>query len=106
MDRDPLRPARLLDIIVTPGVSTHADQLSESALPRRVEAVITTADGKKESRFLPLDQAAGGQRRAFRAGEVTAVRLIVRSSYAASAGKQVAIAEIGFFGPSNSARNQ
>ncbi|KUN41106.1 hypothetical protein AQJ30_04270 [Streptomyces longwoodensis] len=100
------QPTRLLDIIITPGVSTHADQLSESALPRRVEAVITTADGKEESRFLTLDQAAGGQRRAFRAGEVTAVRLIVRSSYAASADKQVAIAEIEFFGPSNTSRNQ
>ncbi|WP_348265902.1 NADase-type glycan-binding domain-containing protein [Streptomyces griseoflavus] len=100
------QPTRLLDVIITPGVSTRADQLSESALPRRVEAVITTADGKKESRFLTLDQAAGGQRRAFRFGEVTAVRLIVRSSYAASADKQVAIAEVEFFGPSNSGRDQ
>ncbi|WP_159774659.1 NADase-type glycan-binding domain-containing protein [Streptomyces sp. HM190] len=100
------QPTRLLDVIITPGVSVRADELSESALPRRVEAVITTADGRKESRFLTLDQAAGGQRRAFRAGEVTAVRLIVRSAYAASADKQVAIAEIEFFGPSNSGRSQ
>ncbi|AZQ38536.1 zinc ribbon domain-containing protein [Streptomyces cyaneochromogenes] len=100
------QPTRLLDVIITPGVSVRADELSESALPRRVEAVITTAGGKKESRFLTLDQAAGGQRRAFRADEVTAVRLIVRSAYAASADKQVAIAEIEFFGPSNSGRSR
>ncbi|KUO09805.1 NADase-type glycan-binding domain-containing protein [Streptomyces sp. DSM 15324] len=100
------QPTQLLDVIITPGVSPRADQLAESALPRRVEAVITTADGTKESRFLTLDQAAGGQRRAFRVGEVTAVRLIVRSSYAVSADKQVAIAEIEFFGPSNSGTHQ
>jgi len=94
-------PTRLLDLIITPGVSARADQLSQSALPHRIEARITTADGKTKTRFLTLDQGAGGQRRAFRVGDVTAVRFILRSASGADAKKQVAIAEIEFFGPSS-----
>lgn len=87
--------------IITPGMPTHADQLSKSALPHRVEARVTLADGKRVTRELTLDQGTGGQRRTFRAGEVTAVRFTLESACQASASKQVAIAEIEFFGPSN-----
>ncbi|MET8450195.1 zinc ribbon domain-containing protein [Streptomyces sp. NPDC005209] len=95
-------PTRLLDLIITPGVSTRPDQLSQSALPHRLKATITTKDGKTTTREITLDQGAGGQRRAFRVGEVTKVRFTIESAYAASAGKQVSIAEIEFFGRSNS----
>jgi hypothetical protein len=98
------RPTRLLDLVITPGVSTRPDQLSESALPHRLDAVITTADGRTTTRSLTLDQGAGGQRHPFRVGDVTAVRFILRSAYGAAADKQVALAEIEFFGPSNSGR--
>ncbi|MFJ4153014.1 NADase-type glycan-binding domain-containing protein [Streptomyces galbus] len=96
------QPTRLLDVIITSGVSTRAEQLRESALPRRVEAVITTPDGTKEPVFRTLDQAAGSPAPGLpRRGEVTAVRLIVRSPHAASADKQVASAEVELFGPSH-----
>lgn len=95
------RPTRLLDLMITSGVSARPDQLSASALPHRVEARITTADGKTTTRYLTLDQGAGGQRRAFRVGDVTVVRFILDSAYGASADKQVSLAEIEFFGPSS-----
>ncbi|MFF0117325.1 zinc ribbon domain-containing protein [Streptomyces prasinus] len=95
------QPTRLLDLVITPGVSTKSDQLQESALPRQLEAQITLADGEKITRTITLDQAAGGQRRKFRVGEVTAVRFVLRSAYGAAPKKQVAIAEIEFFGPSS-----
>ncbi|MFF4296296.1 carbohydrate-binding protein [Streptomyces vinaceus] len=98
------QPTRLLDVIITPGVSTRADKLSQSALPRRVEAVITTSDGRTSPRVLTLDQAAGGQRRTFRAADVTSVRFVLRSGYAAAADKQLALAEIELLGPSNSSK--
>jgi hypothetical protein len=66
--------------------------------------VITTADGRKVTRSLTLDQGAGGQRHPFRVGDVTAVRFILRSAYGGADDKQVALAEIEFFGPSNSGR--
>ncbi|GHE42523.1 NADase-type glycan-binding domain-containing protein [Streptomyces capitiformicae] len=96
------QPTRLLDVIITPGVSTKVDQLTESALPHRIEARITAADGSTSTKIITLDQGAGGQRRKFRVGDVTAVRFILRSAYGADAKKQVAIAEIEFFGRSNS----
>ncbi|MEV4227340.1 zinc ribbon domain-containing protein [Streptomyces bobili] len=94
-------PTRLLDLIITPGTSTRADQLSQSALPHRIKVTITTKDGKTTTRDITLDQSAGGQRRAFRVGEVTKVRFTLESAYGASASKQVAIAEIEFFGRSS-----
>ncbi|MEU5754561.1 NADase-type glycan-binding domain-containing protein [Streptomyces sp. NPDC047853] len=97
-------PTRLLDLIITPGVSTKADRLSESALPHRVRAAVTTKDGRTTTRDLTLDQGPGGQRRPFRVGEVTKVRFTIESAHAASADKQVAIAEIEFFGPSSANR--
>ncbi|UZJ33576.1 NADase-type glycan-binding domain-containing protein [Streptomyces endophytica] len=93
-------PTRLLDLIITPGVSTRADQLGKSALPHRVKATITTKDGGTTTRELTLDPAAGGQRRAFSVGEVTRVRFTIESAHAASADKQLAIAEIELFGRS------
>ncbi|MFJ6692568.1 NADase-type glycan-binding domain-containing protein [Streptomyces sp. NPDC091294] len=94
-------PTRLLDVIITPGVSSRANRLQESALPHRIKATITMKDGSVKTRDLTLDQGAGGQRRPFRVGEVTKVRFTIESAHAASAKKQVAIAEIEFFGPSS-----
>jgi hypothetical protein len=98
-------PVRLLDIGITPGQSKHGDTLTKSALPHRIEARITTDDGKTTVRELNLDQGAGFQRRPFRAQNVTAVRFTIQSAYGADAKKQVAIAEIEFFGPSKAGRS-
>ncbi|MFH8465289.1 NADase-type glycan-binding domain-containing protein [Streptomyces sp. NPDC017991] len=98
-------PTRLLDVVITSGVSAKVEHLQESALPKRIEAQITTADGKKSTRIINLDRSAGGQARKFRVGEVVAVRFILRSAYAADAKKQVSIAEIELFGRSNGSRS-
>jgi hypothetical protein len=66
--------------------------------PHRIEARVTTADGRTTTKDLILDQGVV-QQRAFRFGDVTAVRFVLRSAYGAAANKQVAIAEIEFFGP-------
>nr|WP_329219308.1 zinc ribbon domain-containing protein [Streptomyces sp. NBC_01485] len=94
------QPTRLLELLITSGTSPNANQLTKSALPHRIKATITLKDGKTTTRQITLDQSAGSQQRAFRVGEVTKVRFTIESSYAASADKQVAIAEIEFFGPS------
>ncbi|MFJ9039058.1 NADase-type glycan-binding domain-containing protein [Streptomyces sp. NPDC102406] len=94
------RPTRLLDLVITPGVSAHGDQLGKSAQPHQVDAVITTSEGKKVTRRLTFDQGAGAQRRRFTVGEVTSVRLVVRSAYNTSDDRQLAIAEVEFFGAS------
>lgn len=95
------QPTDLLNVIITPGVSANASELSESALPRRLEVGVTTADGSSTTQELDLDQGAGGQLLDLRAKDVIAVRLTLVAAYAASADKQVAIAEVEFFGPSS-----
>ncbi|GAA0587791.1 NADase-type glycan-binding domain-containing protein [Streptomyces crystallinus] len=95
-------PTRLLDVLITPGVSGRPDKLGDSALPHRIRATVTTKDGKTTNREITLDQGAGAQRRPFRIVDVLRVRFTLESAYAASGDKQVAIAEIEFFGRSSS----
>jgi hypothetical protein len=93
-------PVTLLDVGITAGESTHADTLSKSALPHRLEARITTDSGKVTTKELILDQASGFQLRDFRFHNVTSVRFTLLTAYNTGPKKQVAIAEIEFFGPS------
>ncbi|MFE4057869.1 zinc ribbon domain-containing protein, partial [Streptomyces sp. NPDC059096] len=95
-------PTRLLDLMITSGISARSTDLTEAALPHRIDAVITGADGKKFTRQIVLDQMSGPQRRKFRVGEVSNVRFIIRSAYGAGDKKQVSIAEIEFFRRSTS----
>ncbi|MEU4885762.1 NADase-type glycan-binding domain-containing protein [Streptomyces xinghaiensis] len=95
------QPVDTLEVLITPGVSARSNDLAKSARPSRLEALITTADGKKETRTLTLDQGTR-QQRPLRARDVVSVRFTVVSSFGAGADKQVAIAEIEFFGPSGS----
>ncbi|MFF3087551.1 zinc ribbon domain-containing protein [Streptomyces nojiriensis] len=90
-------PTRLLDILITSGISTKASDLSEAALPHRMDAIITTADGKQTTRRITLDQVSGPQQRKFRAQNVVSVRFVFRSAFNVGADKQVSIAEIEFF---------
>ena len=102
LEADFQQPTNLLNLVLTPGVSTEPGDLAKEADPHRIEVVITTADGKKSTRYLTMDQGSGGQTRSFRVRNVRAVRFILRTAYGAAADKQVAIAEIEFFGRSSS----
>ncbi|CAM5397912.1 NADase-type glycan-binding domain-containing protein [Streptomyces atroolivaceus] len=90
-------PTRLLNILITSGISTKAPDLAEAALPHRMDAIITTADGKKTTRPIKLDQMSGPQQRKFRAENVISVRFVIRSAFNTGPDKQVSIAEIEFF---------
>ncbi|MFE5111324.1 NADase-type glycan-binding domain-containing protein [Streptomyces sp. NPDC056663] len=94
-------PTRLLDLIITPGVSTRADEISHSARPHRLDAKITLSNGKTVTNEITLDPGAGGQRIPFRVGTVSSVRFTIESATGTSSNKQIAVAEIEFFGPSN-----
>ncbi|MFC1418219.1 NADase-type glycan-binding domain-containing protein [Streptacidiphilus cavernicola] len=101
IEADFSQPVDLLDVVITSGESTLPGDLAKSALPHTIEAVVTTADGRTRNRLLTLDQAGGGQSRALRFSGVSSVRFVLQSAYGASADKQVAVAEIEFFGPSS-----
>ncbi|MFJ2174062.1 NADase-type glycan-binding domain-containing protein [Streptomyces sp. NPDC087851] len=95
-------PTRLLDLMITSGISKRSTDLTEAALPHRIDALVTRADGTKFTRQIVLDQVSGPQRRKFRVGEVSSVRFIIRSAYGTGPDKQVSIAEIEFFRRSSS----
>jgi hypothetical protein len=102
LQADFLQPVHLLNLVITPGESTQPTDLSKSAEPHQLDVTLTTSDGKTHVRHLTLDQGSGGQTVSFRADKVTSVRFTVQSSYGTDAKKQVAIAEIEFFGPKHS----
>ncbi|WP_030613544.1 zinc ribbon domain-containing protein [Streptomyces sclerotialus] len=95
------QPVRLLDLMITPGVSARPADLTKQALPHRVDALVTTSKGHHFTRHLVLDQSSGPQQIPFRVGEVSSVRFVVRSSYNVASDKQVTFAEIEFFGRSH-----
>jgi hypothetical protein len=97
-----LQPTRLLNVVITPGVSSQPTDLSKSADPHRIEVRITTSKGTTSTREVTLDQGSGGQALSFRASDVTSVRFTIRSSYGVAPSKQVAIAEVEFFGRAHS----
>lgn len=94
-----IQPVHLLDLVITPGESTQPADLQKSAEPHQLDVTVTTADGRTIVRHITLDQGSGGQTVSFRATKVTSVRFTVVSSYGIDKKKQVAIAEIEFFGP-------
>ncbi|WP_371536559.1 zinc ribbon domain-containing protein [Streptomyces sp. NBC_00466] len=95
-------PVRLLDIIITPGISIQAADLAHSAQPHRLDAYVTQGNGKIVERHINLDQGSGPQHIEFRVGTVSSVRFVLRTGYGISSKKQVAIAEVEFFGRSGS----
>ncbi|MGW2279180.1 NADase-type glycan-binding domain-containing protein [Streptomyces sp. NPDC001770] len=98
-------PTRLLNVLVTPGVSKRADKNTEQALPHRIDVTVTRSSGETTRSRLTLDDGAGSQTRNFRYDDVTKVRFTIESAYHTSSKKQVAVAEIEFFGPSHSGDN-
>jgi hypothetical protein len=94
-------PQHLLNVIVTPCAGAQSDEISAEACPSQLEAVVTDSAGKVTWQVLNLND---GQPQTFGldARDVVSVRFVIDSVYGASPSKQVAIAEIEFFGPSSS----
>jgi len=94
-------PQHLLNVIVTPCAGAESDEISLEACPSQLEALVTDSSGKVTRQTLNLDD---GQPQTFGldARDVVSVRFVIDSIYGASPTKQVAIAEVEFFGPSSS----
>lgn len=91
-------PTRLLDVVITPGVSTKPDEGRDQSRPRQIEVQLTRSDGKTENRELNLNDGTV-QSFPLRAQDVVRARLQIKSAYT-EPDKQVAVAEVEFFGPS------
>ncbi|MCA1219774.1 discoidin domain-containing protein [Streptomyces sp. 8L] len=100
VEADFSQPVDILNVGITSGQSAHAETLSKSALPHRIDARVTMDNGKVVTKQIILDQVAGFQERSLQVHDVTSVRFILNTAYGISSKKQVAIAEIELFGPS------
>ncbi|WP_213450301.1 zinc ribbon domain-containing protein [Rhizomonospora bruguierae] len=92
------RPLRILDIIVTPGVSPNQDEFVAAGRPHELD-VLATPDRGEPTRFtLTLSDAPGPQTFHVTADRAVRIRFTVRSVFGANADPVVAIAEVEFYG--------
>ncbi|MGH3243581.1 MAG: NADase-type glycan-binding domain-containing protein, partial [Spirillospora sp.] len=91
------QPRRLLNMIVTPGISKQPDKFATQARPQILDATIISSDGKRRTTALTLDDAPGPQKLKLRGDNVVKVRLTIRSAYGVASNRQVCIAEVEFF---------
>jgi hypothetical protein len=92
------RPVRVLDILVTPGISIDQAKFLTVGRPDQLEVSATTSDGKVIGETLKLRDQPGAQTFKFEANGVVRLRIVVRSTYGPQSEPSVAIAEVEFFG--------
>ncbi|MFJ9431594.1 NADase-type glycan-binding domain-containing protein [Streptomyces sp. NPDC101490] len=92
-------PTDLLSLLITPGSSKNTTQADGQATPRTFELVVKDSSG--ETRVSQHRVNDGGTQRVdVRVRDALSVRLVLRTAWRADPRKQVAIAELEFFGRS------
>jgi len=91
------RPIRLLDIVITPGVSIDAPAFQAQGRPQQVDIVATAKNGRTTRKTVTLLDQAGEQKFALKADDVVQVRFTIRSAYGLTGSRVVGIAELEFF---------
>ncbi|WP_067463768.1 NADase-type glycan-binding domain-containing protein [Actinomadura macra] len=92
-----IQPRRLLNVIITPGISKQPDRYATQARPQILDATVFSSDDTTRTTELQLDDAPGPQKLKLRGNNVVRVRLTIRSAYGAAPNRQVCIAEVEFF---------
>ncbi|MCX4985670.1 zinc ribbon domain-containing protein [Streptomyces sp. NBC_00572] len=92
-------PTDLLSVLITPGSSKNTTQADGQATPRTFELVVKDSSGETHvSQHLIND--GGTQRVDVRVRDALTVQLVLRTAWRADPTKQVAVAELEFFGRS------
>jgi hypothetical protein len=91
------QPSRLLEVIVTTGVSPDKQQFLAQGRPHEVDVTVTDASGKVEQVGINLHDAPGGQTFKVKMDDAVRVRLTIKSAYGTGAGKVCALAELEIF---------
>ncbi|WUH98489.1 hypothetical protein OHR68_34065 [Spirillospora sp. NBC_00431] len=91
------QPRRLLNVIITSGISKQPDKYFTQARPQILDATLVFSDGKRKTTALHLDDSPGPQKLKLRGDNVVQVRLTIRSAYGIASNRQVCIAEVEFF---------
>ncbi|WP_221325719.1 zinc-ribbon domain-containing protein [Actinoplanes sp. L3-i22] len=91
------RPIRVLNVIVTGGVSAEQQVYARQGRPADVRLELWTPDGTRTEKDLHLVDHAGPQTFEMAVGDVTRMRLTVSSGYGLTSGKVPSIGEIEVF---------
>ncbi|WP_237773481.1 discoidin domain-containing protein, partial [Streptomyces luteocolor] len=93
------QPTDLLNLLITPGTSGRSAQAAEQARPMEFDLVVNDSAGKEHIMKRRINDG-GAQKIDVRVRDAVSARLIVRSAYGAGKDRQVAIAEMEYFGRS------
>ncbi|WP_406065674.1 hypothetical protein OG462_39935 [Streptomyces sp. NBC_01077] len=92
-------PTDLLSVLITPGSSKNTTQADGQATPRTFDLVVKDASGETRVSQHRINDG-GTQRVDVRVRDALSVQLVLRTAWRADPQKQVAIAELEFFGRS------
>ncbi|WP_409240400.1 NADase-type glycan-binding domain-containing protein [Streptomyces sp. PA5.6] len=93
------QPTDLLNLLITPGTSPRSAQAAEQARPMEFDIVVNDSAGKEHVMHRRINDG-GVQKLDVRVRDAVNARLILRSAYGTGKKRQVAIAELEFFGRS------
>ncbi|MET7357916.1 zinc ribbon domain-containing protein [Streptomyces sp. NPDC005562] len=93
------QPTDLLNLLITPGTSPRSAQAAEQARPMEFDLVVSDSSGKVHTMHRRINDG-GVQRVDVRVRDAVNARLVLRSAYGTGKDRQVAIAELEFFGRS------
>ncbi|MEV0255009.1 discoidin domain-containing protein [Streptomyces sp. NPDC050732] len=94
------QPTDLLNLLITPGTSPRSAQAAAQARPMEFDLVVSDSAGKEHTMHRRINDG-GVQKVDVRVRDAVSARLILRSAYGAGKGRQVAVAELEFFGRSS-----
>ncbi|MEV6327687.1 hypothetical protein [Streptomyces sp. NPDC051909] len=92
-------PTDLLNVLITPGSSKNTTQADGQAAPRTFDLAVTDSSGTTRVTHHRLNDG-GTQRLDLRVRDALSVRLVLGTAWRADPHKQVAVAELEFFGRS------
>ncbi|MFE5945739.1 NADase-type glycan-binding domain-containing protein [Streptomyces sp. NPDC056480] len=92
-------PTDLLSVLITPGSSKNTTQADGQATPRTFDLVVKDSAGETHVSQHRIDDG-GTQRVDVRVRDALTVQLVLRTAWRADPTKQVAVAELEFFGRS------
>ncbi|MER8041526.1 zinc ribbon domain-containing protein [Streptomyces sp. NPDC094032] len=92
-------PTDLLAVLITPGSGKNTTRADGQATPRTFDLVVTDAGGETHTSQHRINDG-GTQKIELRVRDAVSVRLVVRTAWRADPTRQVAVAELEFFGRS------
>lgn len=92
-------PTDLLSVLITPGSAKNTTQADGQATPQTFDLVVKDASGELHVSHHRVNDG-GTQRVDLRVRDALSVRLVLRTAWRADPRKQVAVAELEFFGRS------